>query len=1149
MKPRVIASALLCSATLLSVAVPAVVQASTTAPSTSITAKAARQVTLPTSFGDFKPANGQLTDAQNQFKTINLIGHPQVNTTSGIAGNVLKFDGSSAYSMPVSDAQYAHLTKGMALETTFRYDPKASTSGEHDILSNQNSGGVGLGIENGEITFFAHVDGGYKQPTARLKAGQWIHAVGVIDQQAKTVNLYINGQLAESIKVPAGQLKFANNAPHFVLGGDSASGGRAESMMTGEVKTARIYDHALSANDVTALSNAARADFVATPTPTPTPEANVEQTLESRLVGADSVATGHTYDLDVHTRQQSSGDIDQISYTVNYDADRFEYLGANQLMKHVTVQQIAPGQLKVTDNAPLSGDSFKHFAKTRLARLQLKAKPLTAGNTTSTKISFSHGVASIQGKTVKNPQFQFDGQKAVTIHAQRAHDFNGDGIIGAGDVALAPKDQQAAVAEKAVIRPYKHVIVLTTDGGGNPWDPNGMYYAEGTDSRPHWTTNPAVLAKRTNTYTMDLFNKQFAMSTSAHSVVPSISAQNYISMLHGLPWGTMPSEYRADNSRAGQEYFADFDKTTDQFPSVFKVLQAANPTQGGKAFAEWSPILNGIIEPDAAVSTKISSSLKSFQDVADYIGQPEFNNTALTYMQSDYMDHTGHTTGFYNDIYWGEYAKYDALFKSVMDKLISTGHIHDTLVIANADHGGLGRGHGQDTTQTNTNIFMALGGETVDNGRRLKGGSNADISSLVLNALNVAQPASMTGEVFDSSAFLDQTDLAKKHRDVEAITLTQATDHANLSLKTRDHQLKTADLRIDLAGRTLDQVKLPKGTTLLRKTVKGNTLTLTVSFDKQPTAKVFAKLTFKDATTKADAKVMVKQAMVGTAQGNEILVDLFNETAGQKPDAGNETQKPEPGTDGNTQTPKPGTDGNTQTPKPGTDGNVPTPKPDTDSNTQTPKPGTDGNVQAPKPGTNDNTQTPKPGTDSNTQTPKPDTDNNIQSPKPGTDGNVQKPQTPSTKPAKHLYATGKLGFYKSTHFTKSTLHRWFKAAKQNLWPRFSLLNRVHTKDGYRYKVKDLNRKSKTFNKVGYITTNKRLVTATEYTGKVTRVKVIAPKGLNSFRDKGLSKKASHYNAKAKLSVKRIVKDGQHVRLQLSNGTYVTADKHQVQVMH
>lgn len=100
----------------------------------------------------------------------------------------------------------------------------------------------------------------------------------------------------------------------------------------------------------------------------------------------------------------------------------------------------------------------------------------------------------------------------------------------------------------------------------------------------------------------------------------------------------MDKDYQATNTTAGENYFADFDKTVAKYPSVFKVLQQANPTQSAAAFAEWTPILNGITEPDAVVNTQPSASLKSFDDVADYIGTYDFKNTALTYMQSDYMD-------------------------------------------------------------------------------------------------------------------------------------------------------------------------------------------------------------------------------------------------------------------------------------------------------------------------------------------------------------------------------------------------------------------------------------------------------------------------------------------------------------------------------
>lgn len=104
---------------------------------------------------------------------------------------------------------------------------------------------------------------------------------------------------------------------------------------------------------------------------------------------------------------------------------------------------------------------------------------------------------------------------------------------------------------------------------------------------------------------------------------------------------------------------------------------------------------------------------------------------------------------------------------------------------------------------------MAFGGETVDNGRHLEGGSNADVSSLILNALHVAQPSSMTGKVFDSSAFLDQTDLVKKNRNVETIKVTSTPHYANVHLTAKDQELKTADMRIDRSAEEMPS-KVPK---------------------------------------------------------------------------------------------------------------------------------------------------------------------------------------------------------------------------------------------------------------------------------------------------------------------------------------------------
>ena len=142
------------------------------------------------------------------------------------------------------------------------------------------------------------------------------------------------------------------------------------------------------------------------------------------------------------------------------------------------------------------------------------------------------------------------------------------------------------------------------------------------------------MAKRVNPYSMTLFNEYCATSYSAKSETPTISAQNYTAILHGKEYATAQSEYKIDNTKTGTYYYPDFGKETAVYPSVFKALGISFPSRANVAFAEWQPIVNGIIEPDAPVYTHSSTkNTGNLQDVADYIRSDAFKNTAMVYMQ------------------------------------------------------------------------------------------------------------------------------------------------------------------------------------------------------------------------------------------------------------------------------------------------------------------------------------------------------------------------------------------------------------------------------------------------------------------------------------------------------------------------------------
>ncbi|GCD85417.1 hypothetical protein KB1253_05750 [Lactiplantibacillus plantarum] len=286
---------------------------------------------------------------------------------------------------------------------------------------------------------------------------------------------------------------------------------------------------------------------------------------------------------------------------------------------------------------------------------------------------------------------------------------------------------------------------------------------------------------------------------------------------------------------------------------------------------------------------------------------------------------------------------------------------------------------------------MALGGETVDNGRRLHGGSNADISALILNALQVPQtPQMFDSQVFDSSAFLKQTDLSKKKRSVETLKLSRNDQEAKVQLThNQNRQLTAFDLQLDLAGREVADVKVPTGVQILRQTVANGQLRLTVSASQPVTDLVTIKLV--PSKTRAAKTIMLSQAMAATADGTEVLVDLDNDnplTSTAKPDEnGSTTTKP----DGNGTAVKSDENGSTTT-KP--DGNGTAVKPDENGSTTT-KP--DGNGTAVKPDENGSTTT-KP--DGNGTAVKPD-ENGSNTTKPGGNGTTVKPDkngSSTTKP-------------------------------------------------------------------------------------------------------------------------------------------------------
>lgn len=893
-------------------------------------------VTVPTAdMLDVDFSDGTAADHSVTANTAKTVGSPVIQDDTDFGKKVAAFNGSyDAYMYPFDDTKYSQMTNAVTIESIFRYN-EVPASGEHDIFSNQQSGGIGLGLENGRLQFYCNINkssGGhsYVQPNATIEAGKWYHAVGTFD--GSKVRLYLNGKLVSEKDAGGSTVHWtdASSARNFVIGGDSNSKGGAEYYSNGSVSLARLYSKAMTAEQVaqayaeldpvmlqfdglfgslalnqectvptaTASNGSAVTVTVTDPDGAVVALTNGKFTLSKEgrytftyatadgkktqiivreaidtanlpvtlgLVAADQAAAGGQFNVSVHLNRDSNLSVGKTEFDLAYDANAVTYVGPENVKKNLTITDDGSGSLHMVYTGDVSTESFGNYSATRLVKLTFAAKDTNADKTAV----FSFANVNIDASTAKKNA----ASKSIKIYGKSSLDLNGDGVIGAGDIALAQNDnQKKLIAAQAAIRPYKHVVMITMDGGGICFRPDKMYYA--ANGKTTLTDDASIMAKRTNDYAMQLFNEYCAASYSAKSETPTISAQNYTSLLHGKEYATAQNEYQIDNTKTGVYYYPDFGKDTATYPSVFKALGTAFPNRANAAFAEWTPIVNGIIEPDAAVYTHGSThNGGDMQDVADYIRSDAFQNTAMVYMQSDEMDAAGHSNGYYTDYYYDTLKKFDNYFKSIMDALEETGTKDETLVLFTADHGGtVGGSHGGKTDQE-YDVQIALGGQTIDSGKRLTGGTNHDPAVIALTALGADVPSSMDGSAdLLTQASLSQTELSKKNRSIEKVTATAGTNvnavELTLSNVQNSRAITALDAVIDLNGRNVQSVQTEG--TVLRQETRDSKLYLTISYTQTPETLVRVNL---DGAAKG---VQVTEYMLGASDGKEIYGDLAN---------------------------------------------------------------------------------------------------------------------------------------------------------------------------------------------------------------------------------------------------------------------------------
>lgn len=275
---------------------------------------------------------------------------------------------------------------------------------------------------------------------------------------------------------------------------------------------------------------------------------------------------------------------------------------------------------------------------------------------------------------------------------------------------LSEVSDESSKEDDTVKSVYKHVIVIGVDGAG-------------------------AFFKQSETPNIDKIFENGAITYKALTENPSISAQSWGSLMHGIT-----NNYHGLTNAivANTPYPLD-----SPFPSFFKVVRDNNKDAKLASFCNWNPINVGIVEDEIGVYKFGGVNDSSICNAVCYYVADKAPE--LVFVQFDEADGVGHSVGYNTPQHFAKIKEIDALIGKIYDAYEKKGIIDETLFIVTADHGGNGKNHGG-YTDGEKYIMFAAAGKTVEKGE-IGEMAIRDTASVVLHAFGYEQPESWTSRV------------------------------------------------------------------------------------------------------------------------------------------------------------------------------------------------------------------------------------------------------------------------------------------------------------------------------------------------------------------------------------------------------------------
>ena len=320
------------------------------------------------------------------------------------------------------------------------------------------------------------------------------------------------------------------------------------------------------------------------------------------------------------------------------------------------------------------------------------------------------------------------------------------------------------------VRRYRRVLIIGVDGMGdymNRMEPGSTpnfdkLFGEG------FTTVGGTRINASVTHT-------------GMAVYPTISAQNWTSMFHGVR-----PVYHGINGASSNRDLENGKQANAKYPSFVKQFLDQYPSEKVLSVCTWKAVNTGAIE-DLAQVKKINNDCETLYAVANdelalgdpalvsyikqqtavdgyadetymltdsitvqrVIDETALDDYAIAYMHLNQVDSAGHSYGNNKHAYIKAVSHVDVLIGKLFATYEARGWLDDTLFILCTDHGHRyaqnGTGHGGNSAVERT-VTFAIAGKTVKQGTPGKY-VNTDLAPIVAYALGVKPAATWQGKV------------------------------------------------------------------------------------------------------------------------------------------------------------------------------------------------------------------------------------------------------------------------------------------------------------------------------------------------------------------------------------------------------------------